>query len=212
MENEDTGTCERIGVMGGTFDPVHYGHLFAAESARGAVGLDRVIFVPSGNPPHKSYRAMAPAEDRFAMTRMAVESNPHFEISRIELDRGGSSYTADTLESLSAAHPGAGLFLITGLDAALDIPNWYEPLKILSLCTVIVIARPGYIRDKISALDDLIRDSLLILDTDLIDISATDIRERVRSGQCVRYMTPDTVCDYIMEKNLYSGTEAFNDV
>jgi nicotinate-nucleotide adenylyltransferase len=194
--------------MGGTFDPVHYGHLFAAEAARGAACLDRVIFVPSANPPHKHYEGMASAEDRFAMVRMAVESNPHFEISGIELDRGGASYTADTLESLSAMHPRAKLFLITGLDAALDIPNWYEPLKILSLCTVIVIARPGYIRDKISALHEVVRDSLLILDTDLIDISATDIRGRVRSGQCVKYMTPDAVCDYITEKNLYSGTEA----
>jgi len=194
--------------MGGTFDPVHYGHLFAAEFALGAVGLSRVIFVPSGNPPHKSYSGMAPVEDRFEMTRIAIESNPGFEISRVEIDREGASYTADTLEFLSEQNPGASLFLITGLDAALDIPNWHEPLKILSFCRILVVDRPGYIRDKISMLDDMIRDSLLIFDTDLIDISATDIRNKVRSGRCIRYMTPDAVCDYITKKNLYSATEA----
>jgi nicotinate-nucleotide adenylyltransferase len=204
----DVPRRERIGVMGGTFDPVHYGHLFAAEAARTEAGLDRVIFVPSGSPPHKSYHAMAPAEDRFEMTRLAIAGNPYFEISRVETDRRGASYTAETLEAVSRGSGGADLFLITGLDAALDIPNWYEPLKILSLCTVIVVARPGYIRDKIGMLDDVLRKSLLLLDTGMIDVSATDIRNRAREGRCVRYMTPDAVWKYIMEKNLYSGTEA----
>jgi len=194
--------------MGGTFDPVHYGHLFAAEFARVAVGLSRVIFVPSGNPPHKSYDGMAQAADRFEMTRLAIEDNRNFEISRVEIDREGPSYTADTLEVISAINPEAGLFLITGLDAALDIPNWHEPQKIISLCKILIIARPGYICDKISTLNESIRDSLLILDTDLIDISATDIRDKVRSGGCIRDMTPDAICDYIAMKNLYSGTEA----
>jgi nicotinate-nucleotide adenylyltransferase len=206
--NKNGQKRERIGVMGGTFDPIHYGHLFAAEEARNAVGLDRVIFVPSGNPPHKSYDLMAPAEDRFAMTALAIAGNGRFEISRIETGRSGASYTADTLEELASLNPDAEFSLITGLDAALDIPNWYEPLKILSLCSVVVIARSGYIRDKISEMDAVIRDSLIILDTDMIDISATDIRNRLRSGACIRYMTPDAVCDYIMEKRLYSGTEA----
>jgi nicotinate-nucleotide adenylyltransferase len=208
MPSDEVQHGEKIGIMGGTFDPVHFGHLFAAEFAREAVGLSRVIFMPSGNPPHKSYDGMAPAEDRFEMARLAIENNPGFEISRAEVDREGVSYTSDTLEFLSALNPGASLFLITGLDAALDIPNWHEPLKILSFCKILVIARSGYIRDKISMLDDMIRDSLLIFDTDLIDISATDIRNKVRSGCCIRYMTPDVVCDYIIKKNLYSGTEA----
>jgi len=208
MPSDKAPKGEKIGIIGGTFDPIHYGHLFAAEFARGAVGLSRVIFVPSGNPPHKCYDGMAQAEDRFEMTRLAIEGNPGFDISRVEVDREGASYTADTLEFMSEIYPGAGLFFITGLDAALDIPNWHEPLKIVSFCKILVIARPGYIRDKINMLDDMIRDNLLIFDTDLIDISATDIRNKVRSGSCIRYMTPDVVCDYITKKNLYSAAEA----
>ena len=206
-QNSGAKQVEKIGIMGGTFDPVHYGHLFAAEFARNSVGLSRVIFIPSGNPPHKNYCGMAPAKDRFEMTRLAIENNRGFEISSVEVDRDGPSYTADTLEFISAINSGAELFLITGLDAALDIPNWHKPEKIISLCTVLIIARPGYICDKINTLDEAIRDSLLILDTGLIDISATDIRNKVGSGHCIRYMTPDIVCDYISRKNLYSGAE-----
>ncbi|MDR3279759.1 MAG: nicotinate-nucleotide adenylyltransferase [Synergistaceae bacterium] len=197
---------DKIGVMGGTFDPIHNGHLFAADQASRALSLDRVIFVPSRIPPHKSYPLMASAADRYGMTELAIRNNPRFEISRIEMERTGPSYTAETLERFKAECAGALLFLITGIDAALDIPNWYEPQKILSLCKVAVVARPGYIRDKISELDDIVRDSLIILDTDMIDISATDIRNRVSSGGSVRYMTPDSVCDYIAKNNLYSGT------
>ena len=207
-DGEPESAKEKIGIMGGTFDPVHYGHLFAAGCALGLVGLDRVVFVPSGSPPHKRYDAMAPAEDRFNMTLLAVGDSPRFEASRTELDRGGASYTAETLEAFAAARPGAELFLITGIDAALDIPNWYKPRKILSLCTVVVVARPGYIRDKIKTLDDAVRKSLLILDTRMGGISATDIRRRTREGRSIRHMTPDAVCDYIMEKKLYSGAEA----
>jgi nicotinate-nucleotide adenylyltransferase len=198
----------RIGVMGGTFDPIHYGHLFAAEFARAAIPLDRVVFVPSGSPPHKKYPSMAGAEDRYAMTSLAIRGNPFFEVSRIETDRRGPSYTVDTLSMFRGAMPGAALFLITGLDAALDIPNWYEPLEILSLCTVVVVARPGYVRDKINKLNEALGDSFVALDTELIDISATEIRNRALSGKCIRYMTPDVVCDYITQKKLYSGMEA----
>jgi nicotinate-nucleotide adenylyltransferase len=206
-DNFQTGR-EKIGVMGGTFDPIHYGHLFAAEEARGVLSLSRVIFVPSGNSPHKHYASMASAEDRYAMTEEAIKDNRYFEISRIETDRTGASYTSDTLRKLAEIHPNADIFLITGLDAALDIPNWHNPSEILSLCTVVAVARPGYIRDKIRELDDMIRDNLFILNTDSIGISATTIRRHAREGGCVRYMTPDPVWRYIMEKKLYSGAEA----
>jgi nicotinate-nucleotide adenylyltransferase len=207
MTSEGSPRREKIGVMGGTFDPIHYGHLFAAETAQKDLDLDRVIFVPSGNPPHKSYKSMAGAEDRYAMAAMAIKGHPRFEISRIETDRAGASYTADTLEELSKKHPGGEFFLIAGLDAALDIPNWYEPEKILSLCSVIVIARTGYIRDKIEELDDAIRYSLIVSDDAPMDIAATDIRHRLRSRESIGNMAPDVVCDYIREKRLYSGTE-----
>jgi nicotinate-nucleotide adenylyltransferase len=203
-----TANCkEKIGVMGGTFDPVHYGHLFAAETARCSLGLSRVIFIPSGIPPHKKNPLMAPPEDRFAMTELAIRDNPFFEISRMELERGGPSYTADTLASLKAVCPDAELFLITGLDAALDIPNWHEPGGILSLCEVVVVARPGYVSDKITGLCGDLVSSFIILDDGMIDISATAIRKRSRAGEPIRYMTPDAVCDYVREKNLYSGAE-----
>ena len=198
-------SAEKIGIMGGTFDPIHYGHLFAAESARIELSLARVVFIPSGNPPHKSYPLMASAEDRYRMTELAIEGNPHFEISRIEMGNAGTNYTAVTLSSLAGRFPSADFFLITGLDAALDIPNWYEPSKILSLCRIAVIARPGYIRDKISSLDERVRDSLIILDTGMIDISATVIRNRAARRGSIRYMTPDRVCRYIQENDIYSS-------
>jgi nicotinate-nucleotide adenylyltransferase len=205
---ENSSFHEKIGVMGGTFDPIHYGHLFAAAEARSAIGLDRVIFVPSGSPPHKNYGSMASPEDRYAMTKLAISGNPKFEISSIETGREGSSYTVDTLREFALIYPGSEFFLITGLDAALDITNWHRYPDILSLCSVVVIARSGYIRDKIKELDAVIKESLIILDTKTIDISATDIRNRLRAGARIRYMTPDAVCQYIEKKKLYSGTEA----
>ncbi|MDR1651683.1 MAG: nicotinate-nucleotide adenylyltransferase [Synergistaceae bacterium] len=199
---------EKIGIMGGTFDPVHYGHLFAAEQARVVLSLGMVVFVPSGTPPHKSYPMMASAEDRYAMTELAIRGNDHFAISRAETDRPEASYTADTLEYFRRENPGAELFLITGADAALDIPNWHEPDRILSLCRVAVAARPGYVRDKITELSEAAGDSLIVLDTGLIDVSATEIRELAAGNGSIRYMTPDSVCRYIAEKKLYSCTGA----
>ena len=139
----------KIGIMGGTFDPIHYGHLFIAEAARRSLSLDRLIFVPAGNPPHKHYETMAAAEDRYAMTALAIKDNPHFEISRIETDNTGASYTSETLETFAGIYGGARFFLIMGMDSALEITKWHDPFKILSLAAVVVVARPGYIRDKI---------------------------------------------------------------
>jgi nicotinate-nucleotide adenylyltransferase len=200
-------TCHRkkIGVMGGTFDPIHYGHLFAAEKAKEALALDRVIFIPAGNPPHKHYEDMASAEDRYAMTLLAVNNNMAFEVSRMETDRKGRSYTADTLEALGKIHTNSDFFLIVGMDSALDIPNWYNPHKILSLCTVVAITRPGFLRDKILVLAPEMRSSLIVLDTDMVDISATSIRCRVRDGLSVGHLTPKAVCEYMLKKNLYSN-------
>jgi nicotinate-nucleotide adenylyltransferase len=191
--------------MGGTFDPIHYGHLLAAEEARVAFELERVIFVPTGNPPHKKNRSVASAEDRYAMTSLAISDNPHFEISRIETDRGGESYTADTLGALAADCPGAEFFLIVGLDSALDIPNWYEPKKILSLCNVIAIARPGYVSDRIYTMPEWIKKSTTVLDATPVGVSATEIRSRVRRGRSIRYMTTGAVRGYIRDHNLYSS-------
>lgn len=198
---------KKIGVMGGTFDPIHNGHLFAAGEAMAQLSLDRVIFIPAGTPPHKRYAGMAPAEDRYAMTALAVGGSAAFAASRIETDRAGSSYTSDTLEALAGVYPDADFFLIVGIDSAVDIPNWYHPDKILSLCTVVAVARPGFLRDKIVALTPEIRESLVIVDSGLMDVSATEIRNRVRSGLCVSHLIPEAVCEYIRKKNLYSDVE-----
>jgi nicotinate-nucleotide adenylyltransferase len=208
MRTEGDLRGSKIGVMGGTFDPIHYGHLFIAEAARRALSLDRLIFVPAGNPPHKHYEAMAGAEDRYAMTALAIKDNPRFEISRIETDKTETSYTADTLETLAGICGGAHFFLIMGMDSALEITEWHEPFKILSLSTVVVVARPGYIRDKIGDMDETVRKSLIFLDVGMIDISATEIRNNAREGKSVRYMMPEAVCDYIRDIKLYSVTEA----
>ncbi|MDR3164826.1 MAG: nicotinate-nucleotide adenylyltransferase [Synergistaceae bacterium] len=205
MKTEDGPHGSKIGIMGGTFDPIHYGHLFVAEAARRALSLDRLIFVPAGLPPHKHYEAMAAAEDRYAMTALAIQDNPHFEISRIETDKTGVSYTSDTLETFARLYGGAYFFLIMGMDSALEITEWHDPFKILSLSTVVIVARPGYIRDKIREMDETVRKSLIFLDVGMIDVSATEIRDNARGGKSVRYMTPEVVCDYIRDMKLYSG-------
>jgi nicotinate-nucleotide adenylyltransferase len=208
MRTEDGPRGPKIGIMGGTFDPIHYGHLFVAEAARRALSLDRLIFVPAGNPPHKRYGTMAAAEHRYAMTALAIKDNPRFEISRVETDKAGASYTSETLETFAGIYAGARFFLIMGMDSALEITEWHEPLKILSLSTVVVVARPGYIRDKIEKIDGTVRESLIFLDVGMIDVSSTEIRDNTREGKSVRYMTPEAVRDYIREMKLYSGMEA----
>ena len=208
MITENGPRGSKIGIMGGTFDPIHYGHLFIAEAARRALPLDRLIFVPAGNPPHKHYEGMAAAEDRYAMTALAIKDNPYCEISRIETDKTGASYTSDTLETLAGIYGDARFFLIMGMDSALEITEWHDYVKILSLSTVVVVARPGYIRDKIGKMDGVVRKSLIFLDVGMIDVSASEIRENAREGKSVRYMTPKAVCDYIRDKKLYSGMEA----
>jgi nicotinate-nucleotide adenylyltransferase len=189
--------------MGGTFDPVHNGHLFAAEESMEALRLDRVIFVPSGTPPHKMYPGMATAEERYEMVARAIADNGRFEISRVETDRPGMSYTRDTLLAMAEIYPGAGLFFITGMDAVIDILKWRAPLEISGLCTVVVVSRPGYRHDKLEELPEGIRKSLRFIDAPLLEISATDIRGRVRYGRCIRYLLPKVVGDYIRDKNLY---------
>jgi nicotinate-nucleotide adenylyltransferase len=193
----------RLGIMGGTFDPIHYGHLLAAEEARVAISLDRVIFVPSGSPPHKKYPGMASAEDRYGMTLLATNGNPSFDVTRLETDRKGSSYTVETLQRMKELYPGADLYMITGEDAALDLPLWRDPYKIVSLAKIVAVSRPGGYHDKIGELPDEIRESVLVLRTALLDISATDIRERLASGRSANYLLPDAVLAYIKKRGLY---------
>lgn len=201
--------AERIGVMGGTFDPIHYGHLFAAEEARIAFNLDRVIFVPTGTPPHKKRSDMASPSERYEMSLLATCENPFFEVTRIETDRTGNSYTVDTLKEMRSKYLGAEFFLIVGSDTVSDIINWKTPDEIPLLCSIIVVERTGYsdMDNSISFLPEVIRRSVLVFETTPLDISATDIRARVRLGKSIKYFMPAAVSSYISKNNLYLDSD-----
>lgn len=200
----DTHAASRLGILGGTFDPIHYAHLFIAEEARARFGLDRVLFVPNGIPAHKKPYAVSPAEDRAAMVALAIRGNAAFECSRVELDRAGPSYAVDTLTDIQAAHPNAEVFFITGIDAVAEVLTWKRHEEVLRLATFIAAERPGYhmqmLRERLSE-PQLAR--VLPMPTLPLDISSTDIRQRVREGLPIRYLTPDPVVEYIAEHELY---------
>ena len=194
-----------MGVMGGTFDPVHYGHLLIAEEARIQFGLDRIIFVTAGRPPHKKDYVVSDAEHRYAMVALATASNPFFECSRMEMDRPGPSYTVDTIETLrSALAPETSLYLITGADAIGEILTWHEPRRIVSMCKLIAAHRPGYNLGKLkSRLPKEISDQVIFLETPGVYVSSTELRARVRESRSIKYMTPEPVEAYIHKHALY---------
>ena len=195
----------RLGVFGGTFDPVHIGHLIAAEDARAALSLDEVLFVPAGEPWFKSYRRITPAHHRLAMVRLSVRDNPHFSVSDMEIRREGPSYTIDTLAELRRARPDADLFVILGVDALREIDRWRNPRRLFQMATVVGMARPGASLDP-SVLNAAIpgaSDRLRLIQSALIDISGTDIRRRVAEGASIRYRVPPAVVQYIRAHNLY---------
>ncbi|MEX0684096.1 MAG: nicotinate-nucleotide adenylyltransferase [Dehalococcoidia bacterium] len=196
----------RLGVLGGTFDPVHLGHLVLAETARAELALDRVVFVPTGYSWRKAGREMLPAEQRCEMVRLAIAGDPHFELSTLEVDREGPSYSEVTLEALAEENPGAQLFFILGRDALADLPNWHAPERIVELATLAVATRvkEGATAAPEAALGDL-RAHIVWLEMPAIAISATGIRERVRAGRSIRYLVPDAVAEYIAAHGLYRG-------
>ena len=193
----------RFGILGGTFDPIHFGHLFIAEEARVRFRLDRVLFVPNGTPPHKPEGDRTPARHRFAMTGIAVADNPFFECSALELNRPGPSYTVDTLAALRAERPDAELFYITGLDAIADLMTWKRHEEVIAAASFIAARRPGtdpdVLRERLPA---AYRERVLLLGSAEIGISATDIRERLRTGQAARYLLPDAVLAYAAKHRL----------
>ncbi len=196
--------------MGGTFDPIHHGHLFAAEEVASLYELPLVLFVPCRQPPHKDPGAVTPAEHRLAMTQLAIASNRRFAVSRLELERPGPSYTIDTLRQLrQQMGPEAEIFFITGADAVLEILSWREPEAILAEYTIIAVHRPGYDLHKIEEVlgpQRAARIRPLAIKT--LDISSTELRERVAQGRSIRYLTPDAVVDYIYAHQLYHHGEA----
>ena len=196
----------RIGILGGTFDPIHMGHLITAEMVRCAVPLDEVLFIPSARPPHKDRTRAASPEDRLAMTKRAVQENPHFSVSDIELKRDGLSYTVDTIAELQSRSHGATLFFITGADAMNDLYRWHDPVRLLHSCTFIVAARQGVELDESRLAEQFSpeqRSRIRIVPTPHLEISSTVIRARVRAGRSIRYLVPRAVELYIEERGLY---------
>lgn len=194
----------RLGVMGGTFDPIHYGHLVTAEGAFWQFGLDEVVFVPTGEPWMKGAGEVTPAEDRYLMTVIATASNPHFSVSRLEIDRAGPTYTRDTLEAIRREEDkGTALFFITGADAILEIFHWKDPEEVLSLATFIAATRPGYDIARFEAEAPTSHPNVSVMSVPALAISSTDIRERVAEGRPVRYLVPEGVKTYIDKAGLY---------
>ena len=192
--------------MGGTFDPIHMGHLITAEMVRVAADLDEVLFIPAARPPHKDGTRAAVPEDRLAMVKCAVQENPFFSVSDIELRREGPSYTVDTIAALRELFDGAELFFITGADAMNDLYRWHEPERLLRSCPFIVATRQGapldesLIAEKFSAEE---RSHIQVLPTPHLEISSTVIRARIRAGLSIRHLVPRAVEDYIEERGLY---------
>jgi nicotinate-nucleotide adenylyltransferase len=187
----------RIGVMGGTFDPIHHGHLVAASEVAQSFGLDEVVFVPTGRPWQK--QKVSPSEDRYLMTVIATASNPRFTVSRVDVDRDGPTYTIDTLRDLKAQRPDAELFFITGADAVAQILSWRDHDELWNLAHFVAVSRPGHVL----SIDGLPRDNVSQLEIPALAISSTDCRDRVRQGHPVWYLVPDGVVQYIEKHHLY---------
>ncbi|MBI1810645.1 MAG: nicotinate-nucleotide adenylyltransferase [Nitrospirae bacterium] len=217
----------KLGIFGGTFNPIHYGHLTAAEEVKEKLGLDKIIFVPSGNPPLKD-KELADAKHRYKMVKLAISKNHSFAVSDIEYKKKDKSYSVDTIEKLRRIYPGARLYFIAGIDAFIDIPNWWQPERLVSLADFIVISRPSYKftglasspylkinRSILKKLDDAKLQSYktkLISGRDItmlhitpVEISATGIRKLIKRGKSIKYLLPEEVESYIITHKIYKG-------
>ena len=192
----------RVGVMGGTFDPIHHGHLVAASEVQAWFVLDEVVFVPTGAPWQKADREVAPAEDRYLMTVIATAANPRFRVSRVDIDRAGPTYTIDTLRDLGEQHPDADLYFITGADALANIFTWRDVDELFALANFVGCTRPGYSMDS-GMLHNLPHDRVTLVEIPALAISSSDCRERKQRGEPVWYLVPDGVVQYIAKHDLY---------
>lgn len=213
QEEREVGEVQakrRIGIIGGTFDPIHYGHLVNAEGARAEFGLDKVIFVPTGRPPHKKDYRITDSEDRYLMALLATITNPHFELSRLEIDRTGLSYTVDTIREFRAVYgETADLYFITGADAILEILTWKNVGELITLCHFVAATRPGYSLTGLQNIVSAVRQqeqadfTVHCIEVPALMISSTDIRRRVKNGQPIKYLLPEAVENYIIKEQLY---------
>ncbi|HYE95869.1 MAG TPA: nicotinate-nucleotide adenylyltransferase [Rubricoccaceae bacterium] len=200
-EAEGMATAAPLALFGGSFNPPHVAHLAVAEAAADAAGLDRVVWMPAATPPHKlADPALASAEDRLAMTRVATADNPRFEVSDLEIRRGEVSFTVDTLRALREAYPAADLVLILGGDSLAQFSTWRAPDEILRLARLVVYRRPGF--DEAAVAAEVLARTRFV-DAPLLDLSGTELRARLRAGRTVRYLVPDAVRDYIAARGLY---------
>lgn len=202
---------KRIGVMGGTFNPIHHGHLVTAQEALDQFSLDEVMFIPTGDPPHKVEDLLADAEDRYLMTVIATSGNDHFFVSRIEIDRKGKSYTIDTVKELRGQYGTCSeIFFVTGADAILEILTWKNTDEIVGLAKFIAATRPGYDLSKIEGLKATLFGSpeeaeqkISVMEIPALAISSTDIRNRIRQSRPINYLVPEGVNNYIIKHGLY---------
>jgi nicotinate-nucleotide adenylyltransferase len=192
----------RVGVMGGTFDPIHHGHLVAASEVQAWFDLDEVIFVPTGEPWQKSARQVSAPEDRYLMTVIATASNPRFSVSRVDIERGGPTYTIDTLRDLHEVRPGADFFFITGADALAQILTWHDAEQVFELAHFVGCTRPGTTIDA-STTEGLPSERVTIIEIPALAISSTECRVRAHKGEPVWYLVPDGVVQYISKRGLY---------
>jgi nicotinate-nucleotide adenylyltransferase len=196
--------------MGGTFDPIHNGHLVAASEVADKFDLDQVVFVPTGQPWQKRSRIVTAAEDRYLMTVIATASNPRFSVSRVDIDRGGPTYTKDTLRDLAALNPGTELYFITGADALASILSWQNWEDMFSLARFVGVSRPGYELDGqhiAAAMEELPDDALTLVEVPALAISSTDCRRRAEADRPIWYLVPDGVVQYVSKRELYKAHE-----
>jgi nicotinate-nucleotide adenylyltransferase len=198
------GDAQRVGVMGGTFDPIHHGHLVAASEVVQVFTLDEVVFVPTGQPWQKDDRKVSPSEDRYLMTVIATASNPRFSVSRIDIDRGGPTYTIDTLRDLRAERGDeAELFFITGADALAQIMSWQDVNELFKLAHFVGCTRPGH---RLTG-HGLPEDRVSLVEIPALAISSTDCRQRVANGKPIWYLVPDGIVQYIAKRRLYRRSD-----
>jgi len=197
----------KLGVLGGTFDPIHNGHLAVADEVRKRLELDEILFVPAGQPWLKAGKPLTEAEHRMEMVRLAIADRPYYKLSTMEIDREGPSYTVDTMSELKNQRADEDeLFFILGWDSLAELPEWREPERIIRLCQLVAVPRPGYPRPDLKVLESSIpglNERVTVLDKPTVDISASDIRERVAKGLSISGLVPDAVARYIRENGLY---------
>lgn len=197
----------KVGIMGGTFDPIHHGHLIIAQCAREQFDLSEILFMPSKTPPHKSDLSVSEAVHRIAMTQLAIENKEYFQLSLMEMERGGKTYTYKTLELLTMEHPEVHFYFLMGTDSLMQFSTWRKPEVIASLCTILVANRGERPSDSLSAQIRLVKEQygadISLLQIPAVDISSRMLRDKVRDGRSIDYYTPDKVVEYISSNHLY---------